>query len=570
MGIDLTGFYRVLDDDREFYRSQAENIGTAARMAGEAWGEHRQEKIAQGKAPGMLSWAGRGIFGKKEHDVDAPITKSEYLKQYGIPETIEQGGKQVATGNLIPPEGSSYEQFLQKTYGGDWKLPMAESDVATKTVAAKEGLLQKFLKKRKEKQTPVSSDPPAEETVEDPAEAGLEQAQTTGYNMSGGGGPTIQEAIDTRAKYDGQKDIDSTATSTDDPTVKGIDKVIVEDKGPYLLDKAAAGIKKFGKSITAKPGDRRANRILEQNDALSKERKVIMERTDLPPARKSEILKSMSDKIKENKVKANYFKGMSLFDLAKHKKGERAEKRLEQGIADKNVLNEAGDSNYGDRYNPYTLNRLISPENYENIITDQSHHADTREEPLKETDDSYLDYEAGEFIPEKTHQLNKALNQVITETDKGMEDWTSDDIKGLKKEARKLKRENIKSSIGRGVDKLGGLLGRVTGSDDLSMPQRQALQMSEKADVNSPDYVKNIGFELSKQSAPNAMRTVQFLVEEGRLTNEHLEELSKRFPEVMRFFDYGGGESVDYGTSSSGMYSDKGEPIQWANPGGNR
>ena len=497
MGVDLTGFYRGLDDDREFYRSQAENIGTAARMAGEAWGEHRQEKIAQGKAPGMLSWAGRGIFGKKEHDVDAPITKSEYLKQYGIPETIEQGGQQVATGNLIPPEGSSYEQFLQKTYGGDWKLPMAESDVATKTVAAKEGLLQKFLKKRKEKQTPVSSDPPAEETVEDPAEAGLEQAQTTGYNMSGGGGPTIQEAIDTRAKYDAQKDIDSTATSTDDPTVKGIDKVIEEDKGPSLLDKAAAGIKKFGKSITTKPGDKRANRILEQNDALSKERKVIMERTDLPPARKSEILKSMSDKIKENKVKANYFKGMSLFDLVK---GEKAEAKIDK--FNENRFGLSGPPDTTDDFN----------------LTDEDNWAATPRS-LKETDDtffnprtgnyeSYLDYEAGEFIPEKTHQLNKALNQVITETDKGMEDWTSDDIKGLKKEARKLKRENIKSSIGRGVDKLGGLLGRVTGSDDLSMPQRQALQMSEKADVNSPDYVKNIGFELSKQSAPNAMTTV--------------------------------------------------------------
>ena len=559
MGVDLTGFYRGLDDDREFYRSQAENIGTAARMAGEAWGEHRQEKIAQGKAPGMLSWAGRGIFGKKEHDVDAPITKSEYLKQYGIPETIEQGGQQVATGNLIPPEGSSYEQFLQKTYGGDWKLPMAESDVATKTVAAKEGLLQKFLKKRKEKQTPVSSDPPAEETVEDPAEAGLEQAQTTGYNMSGGGGMTIQEAIDAREKIDAQKDIDPTATSTDDPTVKGIDKVIEEDKGPSLLDKAAAGIKKFGKSITTKPGDRRANRILEQNDALSKERKVIMERTDLPPARKSEILKSMSDKIKENKITADNLRGMSLFDLVK---GEKAEAKIDK--FNENRFGLSGPPDTTDDFN----------------LTDEDNWAATPRS-LKETDEtffnprtgnyeSYLDYEAAEFIPEKTHQLNKALNQVITETDKGMEDWTSDDIKGLKKEARKLKRENIKSSIGRGVDKLGGLLGRVTGSDDLSMPQRQALQMSEKADVNSPEYVKNIGFELSKQSAPNAMRTVQFLVEEGRLTNEHLEELSKRFPEVMRFFDYGGGESVDYGTSSSGMYSDKGEPIQWANPGGNR
>mgnify|MGYP003131860817 FL=1 len=413
MGLDLTGWYQSLDDDREFYRQQAENVGMLGRQAADNWMDKRQEREAQGKAPGMLSWAGRGLFGSKERDVDAPITKSEYLEQYGTPETIEQGDKQVATGNLIAPEGSSYEQFLQKTYGGDWKMPLAESDVATRTIGAKQGLLQKFMDKKK---------PPTEEPVitNESDKVGTEDIQekvnnqigsgSQGYSMSGGGGLSIQEAIDARAKIDADKNTGSTVTETSDPTAKSIDTVIEKDKGPSLLDKVTGGIQKF------------------------------------------------KDKRETDKTL----------------------KALER------------------------------------------------------------QYKKQERLDDKTAKREQFQSNVV---------------------------DPIRSKVAGAKDKAVSLLDRALGKGDLSMPQRQALQISEKANPDSPDYVNNISFELSKQSAPNAMRTVQFLVDEGRLTNEHLEELSMRFPEVMQFLDYSG-ESVDYGESSTGMYTNKGKPMQWANPGG--
>ena len=99
------------------------------------------------------------------------------------------------------------------------------------------------------------------------------------------------------------------------------------------------------------------------------------------------------------------------------------------------------------------------------------------------------------------------------------------------------------------------------------MPQQQALRISDKADVNSPDYVKNLSFELSKQSKPNALRTIQFLAEEGRITNQQIEELSAKYPEAMNFYMHTE-QSVDYGKSALGEYTDEGRPIQYATPPG--
>lgn len=127
------------------------------------------------------------------------------------------------------------------------------------------------------------------------------------------------------------------------------------------------------------------------------------------------------------------------------------------------------------------------------------------------------------------------------------------------------------SPIQKGTRKLGGLLskvgGKISGKGNLSMPQQQALRISDKADVNSPDYVKNLSFELSKQSKPNALRTIQFLAEEGRLTNQQIEELSAKYPEAMNFYMHTE-QSVDYGKSALGEYTDEGKPIQYATPPG--
>ena len=145
MGLDLSGFYRGLEDSRSQQEQMWKNVGYLAAEGMDKAGDKRQEALLKGERPGLLGWGiAPKLFGSKARKIDAPINMQELGRM-----NLKQLGGEVLAGDR--EELEKFESRMRESLGvaeddKDWDFNKVS--VSDLPLEEQETLMKNYLNKK--------------------------------------------------------------------------------------------------------------------------------------------------------------------------------------------------------------------------------------------------------------------------------------------------------------------------------------------------------------------------------------------------------------------------------------